>query len=105
MSAKNETTGKRARAKSGVAAERPVTWPDVLRVIQEEPTRSTALARFRAAEFKADDFATRRNARESILEGLVSAEDALESARGEGATAARRAIRAVRRRLEVELWP
>ena len=96
---------KRARAKSAKTQEAPIAWSDVLRVIQDEPTRSRALARFRAAEYKADEFATRRNVRESILEGLVSAEDALEMSPGAGATASRRAIKAVRRRLEVELWP
>jgi hypothetical protein len=99
------TTEKTARAKTARAPGPPIGWPDVLRVIPDEPTRSTALSRFRAAGFKPDEFAHHRNVRESVLEGHVSAEDALEAIRGEGATASRRAIKAVRRRLEVELWP
>ena len=94
--------GKTASAKAKAFAGTPVTWPEVLRALQTDRARSTALTRFREAGFSADDFGHVRKAREALAEALTRTEDmhAGPSSRPE-----RVAIRDVRRRLEVELWP
>ena len=88
-----------------------VTWPEVLRVLQDDETRSCALASFRTSGFDAETFGRKREAREAIADGLTRTEDRLEYReldRGRGHVDARRqrlAISDVRRLLERELWP
>jgi hypothetical protein len=80
-----------------------VTWPDVLRAAQG--SRDSVLAAYRAAEFGSEDFARLRPAREAMADALTRAEDRLETKRGAVNAAEREAIRGVRCRLELELWP
>jgi hypothetical protein len=82
-----------------------VAWPDVLRAVQSAKARERALVRYRTAGFTPDDFAAKRAAREAMADALTRTEDDLELNPGRDAQATRAAIRAVRRRLEVELWP
>ena len=88
-----------------------VTWPEVLRVLQDDETRSYSLTSFKALGFGAETFGRIRDAREAVADGLTRAEDMLEYReldRGRGHVDARRqrlAICEVRRRLEWELWP
>jgi hypothetical protein len=81
-----------------------VCWPDVLRVVQGDETRSYALTRFRHSGFDADSFARLIAARVAAVDALTRTEDWLES-KGPRTERERLAIRDVRRRLEVELWP
>jgi hypothetical protein len=90
-------------AKPARSPGRPTTYRDVLRVLQSDAARSGALMRYRAAGFTADDFATRRNARETMADALSRTEDVLEGVRGAHAQAERAVIRDVRRRLEIEV--
>jgi hypothetical protein len=78
-------------------------WPDVLRALSSDESRSTAIARFRAAGFTADDFGHVPSARSAMCDSLTRAEDALELKRGSSAATERAAIKIIRRRLEAEL--
>ena len=75
-------------------------WPDVLRVLQDDETRSQALGHYRAAGFTPDDFGRSRLARESMAQALTAVEDWLETAHPRR-LAEREALRRVRRRVEV----
>jgi len=83
---------------------RDVMWPEVLRCLQDDETRSYAIGAFRSGGFDADSFATKTRTREGLCEALVQAEDRLEQLYP-GRKTERQAIQAVRRRLEIELWP
>ena len=104
--AQHAASGTRTPPKKG-----RVTWPEVLRVLQDDETRSCALASFRTSGFDAETFGRKREAREAIADGLTRTEDRLEYReldRGRGHVDARRqrlAISDVRRLLERELWP
>jgi hypothetical protein len=80
--------------------ETGVEWRDVLRVLSSDETRAAVLARYRAAGFTPDDFATSGLARDAMADALTRAEDVLELQAGSVRAAMRAAIRAVRRRLE-----
>lgn len=91
-----------------------VTFADVLRAVQGDETRSYALGRYRAAGHSVDAFGTgskggHRAAREAMADALSRTEDWLEvderRAGRDQRQAERLAIRDVRRRLELELWP
>lgn len=82
-----------------------VTWPEVLRVVQGDENRFAVATAIRTSGFSADSFATRIEARRSVCEALVGVEDRLELRRGVRGLTERLAVRAVRRRLECELWP
>jgi hypothetical protein len=71
-------------------------------VLLDDETRSYALSGFRQAGFSADDFGHLRKARENMAEMLTLAEDMVESRHPRRD---RSAMRALRRRLELELWP
>ena len=79
----------------------------MLRVLATDETRARVLASYRAGiNCKADQFQHHRQARASLVEALVSAEDWLEREhRGARRDAERVALRDVRRALEWELWP
>jgi hypothetical protein len=95
---------KRAARVSSAPAKRRLAWPEVLRVIQGDWARSFVLARFREAGFSGDSWADRKS-REFMAGLLSAAEDTLElRAQGHVIAAERAAIRALRRRLELELW-
>jgi hypothetical protein len=102
---------KNSAAKSRASREAPTTWPDVLRCLPEDETRSCAIGRYRDAGFAADSFGHRRNAREAMADALTRTEDWLEyrevdlPRRAHLYRAERDAIRDVRRRLEWELYP
>jgi hypothetical protein len=104
------------------AVGRPIMWPDVLRVLTEDETRSYAMNLFSRSGFSADEFgsgetsrgarrARWRGAREAMADALTRTEDWLEyqgidhPRRAHRYDAERVAIRDVRRRLEWELWP
>ena len=82
-------------------AQKRVTWPEVLRALPVDETRSYALGRFRDPCFSPDSFATRIESRAIVAEGMTRTEDWLELNRRPKQV---EAIRAVRRRLELELW-
>lgn len=81
-------------------------WPVVLGCLSEPETRQRAITQFRAAGFTPDQFAAKQSARAAAVDALVSAEDWLELGHASPRRMAERsAIRDVRRRLELELWP
>jgi hypothetical protein len=81
----------------------------VVAALHTDETRSYALSRFRDAGFSPDSFGRLRNAREAAADALAHAEDWLELREVERPRRAhwyrpqREAIRAVRRRIELEL--
>ena len=79
--------------------------PDVLRALSTDEARSYAMGRFRDPCFSPDSFATRIEARATVAAGLTRTEDWLELKRGSNNVACRASVAAVRRRLELELWP
>lgn len=87
-----------------MSRQKAVGYPDVLRVVQDDETRSYALRCFRDSGFSADSFAHRRAAREAMAGALTLTEDWLE-AEHPRRVADRVALRGVRRALELELWP
>src|SRR5687767_5297043 len=82
-----------------------VKWSDIIAVIPDPENRSYALQAFRDAGFSADSFGHERMARELVAEGLTRLEDQLELRGSPKLATQRLAIREVRRRLELELWP
>lgn len=82
----------------------PVTYRGVLAALQGDDARSMALGLFRGAGCTADDFGHRTAARWAMAEALTRTEDSLET-RGPGTRRERDVIRAIRRRLEAEVWP
>lgn len=85
------------------AARRTVFgWPDVLRVIHDDETRSAVLTRYRAAGWTPDDFARCRAARAAMADAVTRREDVLELRRGRDAERAE--LRELRRRIERELF-
>jgi hypothetical protein len=87
-----------------------LAWPDVLRAVQGDEARSRLLGLYRAAGFTPDDFGGggsrgNRAAREALSDALVRTEDMLEGRHGRLAADERARVRALRRRLEGELWP
>ena len=98
------TSVNHARAKSLRAQGPRLAWPEVLTVIQGAWARPFVLSRFRAAGFTGDHWSERK-AREFLAHLLTSAEDTLELRPQARVIAAEQyAIRALRRRLELELW-
>ncbi len=77
-------------------------YREVVRVLGTDENRTFALSLYREAGFTGDCFATKTAARVSLAEALIALEDRLEPGRRQ---TDREAIRGVRRRLEVELWP
>lgn len=84
-------------------AERPVTWPEVLRALDGAGVRPIALAHYFGLGFTADIFASSsrraRPARAAMADTLTRVEDRLET---EQPRRSRSALRAIRRRLELE---
>ena len=81
-------------------------WPDVLRALSDASARSAVLDAYRSAGFSPDDFGRLRAAREVMAGALSRAEDGIELRRqSPQRDRERAAVRAVRRQLEVELWP
>lgn len=104
-----ESNTARRIEKTAVAKATPrpyglVTWPEVLRAVSGDETRSYVIQRLRGAGFSADDFGHQRKAREVVADALTPSEDRLELS-GPKAQVERAAIRDARRRLEWELWP
>lgn len=100
----------RARARRG-----RLGWPDVLRVLETDETRSLAVGLYRAEGWTPDDFGRprgaprAREAREAMADALTRTEDWLELAtvrqRYPTLDAQRARIQEVRHALELELWP
>ncbi|MBN1605081.1 MAG: hypothetical protein JW940_00525 [Polyangiaceae bacterium] len=96
--------GKHAAGKPLSAPESRLGWSDVLRVLQDEKARSVALAHYRTSGWTPEDFGQVRTARAVMADALARAEDALEWRPGGGGIDRAR-VRALRQRLERELWP
>jgi hypothetical protein len=104
------STSPRRRARTLLSeAGGPVRWPEVLRALQADDSRSYALTSFRSGGFSADSFGAKtspssRPAREAMANALTATEDWLELEHPVRWRRERDAIRAIRRRLEWELW-
>jgi hypothetical protein len=107
--------GKAAARTRIASSETPIRWPEVLGCLAEDETRSYALSRVRDAGFTADEFSSGdasrgaararwRGAREAMADALTRTEDWLEMEHPRRERE-RHAIREVRRRLELDLWP
>jgi hypothetical protein len=96
--------GKHAAHFSNGPLESVLRWPDVLRCLQTDAARSYVLNLYRASGFSAESW-NQRAARVRIANLLTALEDRLERARARADASDRVATRAVRRRLELELWP
>jgi hypothetical protein len=94
-----------ARGSAGLLTQAggPVRWPDVMRALYSDETRAKALDRYRSDGHTPDDFARSRAAREAMADALTRTEDWLEDEHPRWPD--RASIKAVRRRLEWELWP
>ncbi len=101
-SARNRT--KTAFEKTGRTQGGVLGWSNVLAALPGDDARSLALGCYRSAGFGPDDFARLRGARMAMADALTRAEDVLEI-RGTRYDPERERIRAIRRRLERELWP
>lgn len=82
-----------------------VTWPDVVKALQDDESRRFVMSRYNASGWCPDDFARRVEARSVLADALSRTEDILETKRGSNAATERLRIRTVRRRLELELYP
>ena len=84
--------------------QKRLEWPDVLRVIPGESTRAYLLEQFFGRGFDADSFGNKtiRAPREAMASALTATEDWLEVTYPR---IDRSALRDLRRRLELELWP
>lgn len=82
-------------------AQKRVSWPDVLRVLPDGETRSWLTRRLRDAGFSPDSFASQAKARATVADALTRIEDRLDAKPHRG----RLAIQAIRRVLELEIWP
>lgn len=80
-------------------------WREVLGAIQDTWARSGLVAALGHAGFSVDDFANVNKPREIACTWLSRYEDALEASRGKMAAEERARCKAVRRRLELELFP
>lgn len=98
------SSGKHAGHFPNAMLKSVLTWPDVLRCLQTDAARSYVLSLYRASSFSAESW-NLRAARERIADLLTALEDRLERARARADVADRVASRALRRRLELELWP
>jgi hypothetical protein len=93
-----------------------VTWSAVVRALFGDSERSYVAQTLRDRGFSADSFASRTEARRLVCDALTRVEDGLEHAAIDAGRSAagrtrarlkerRAAIRALRRRLEQEIWP
>jgi hypothetical protein len=93
---------KTAIAKRTASPGTLVTYREVVRALQTDYARFLALGLYRGCGYIAEDFALRRSARAAMAVALTATEDALEL---RGSRRERESVRAVRRRLEWEVWP
>jgi hypothetical protein len=77
-------------------------WPDVLRAIPDDEGRQTLVSGLRAVGCTPDTFSGIRAARVAVLEALVRIEDRHELSRRRVDLSE---LRALRRSLEMGLWP
>ncbi len=80
-------------------------WREVLGAVQDSAARSGLVGSLRDAGFTADDFASVNKARDIVCTWLSRYEDSLEGVQGRLRAEERARVRAVRRRLELELFP
>jgi hypothetical protein len=66
-------SGSQASDRQGPRPKRRVAWPDVLRCLDRDQTRSLALSRFRDSGFNADSFGHSNKARLAMAEALAAA--------------------------------
>lgn len=102
--ARSRKGGKHAVRKGPSPRGGVLGWPDVLRVLQRDEARSSALGAYRTAGHTPDDFARSRSARAAMADALTRVEDAMETTQ-RGSSGEREAIRTVRRGIEGEVWP
>lgn len=95
-----------ASRKSKPSPEVPVTWREVRKVVSDGQALSSLVSKLAAAKFSVYQVDGNLGARLVLLESLIRVEDKLEmEGRGKLWDAHRLSIRAVRRRLECEVWP
>ncbi len=84
-----------------------VGWPEIIAALGiDDDARLAAMGRYRTAGWTPEDFAGQWGARRAMAESLTYAEDQIEKKVDcPRLRAARSALRDVRRRLELELWP
>jgi len=97
------TPRKQGRRSATPGPGTPIAWSDVLRAVESDETRQRIVERYRSAGFTLDQFATVRRAREAMSDAITRAEDWLELEKPTAGDRTR--LKAVRRRLEWELWP
>jgi hypothetical protein len=93
-----------APRKTSQRQQAPVTWREVSQVLQDERTRSLVTGQIKLAGFTLDHLASLKTARICLAAALTAAEDLYETEHPKRTTD-RGAIAALRRRLELELWP
>jgi hypothetical protein len=107
----SETSNK---TPAGKPAKARILWRDVLRVVQDDSTRQSLVMTLRVSGFDPDSFARLTKPRQIVTDFLTRLEGEIEmraidvGGRGKKAerlTAARLAIRYVRRPLEIEVYP
>ncbi|MBK6694810.1 MAG: hypothetical protein IPG50_21765 [Myxococcales bacterium] len=94
---------KTSSQKSTPSPGTPIAWPEVLRAVLAAETRLRVTERYRASGFTPADFGTRRRAREAMSVALARVEDWLELEKPGAGDRFR--LKALRQRLEKELWP
>lgn len=108
MASRSDSGAARRIEKARVKKAKPspgsrLSWPEVLRCLSSDETRSCVATWLRGTCFSPDTFATSRLDRRFVAVALSKAEDQLEL-RGPATKPERERIRAVRRRLEWEIW-
>ncbi len=80
-----------------------VSWPTIPKVVQHADARSLVMTVYNASGYGPDDFASKRSARQVMVDALCRAEDFLEHL-GSATKTERASIRLVRRQLEAEVY-
>lgn len=102
----SRTPEKKAPRGASSAVGRIATWPDVVRAVPDPSTRSRLASAIREAGFSLDSLPTRSAARGALADALTREEDRIELRRSCPAQRAELdALRALRRAIEVEVWP
>lgn len=94
-------------AKTAGRARKRLEWREAIYPLSTDETRSYVVGQLSGAGFSVESFAHKTEARQVVADALTRIEDDLEPRARAGSKAAemRDAVRLVRRRLELELWP